>query len=252
MAGSDKRSVASETLAEHRRWTRSALVLAVISAALAIGFFSLSRAVVRGSTGDLDERILLAMRVPGDVADPVGPRWVEEVGRDMTALGGVAVLSLITATVVSFFWLASMRRAAVYVAVASVGAILLATALKQSFDRPRPDLVPHGAMVYTSSFPSGHSTMAAAVYLTLGMVASRFVPRRRLKVLLIGVAMLVTAAVGASRVYLGVHWPSDVLGGWAVGASWALVCWCAAIWLQDHGVIEQDLEHPIEVKRASL
>ena len=252
MAGGDKQSVASETLAEHRRWTRSALVLAVISAALAIGFFSLSRAVVRGSTGDLDERILLAMRVPEDLANPVGPRWVEEVGRDMTALGGVAVLALITATVVSFFWLSSMKRAAVYVGIASVGAILLATALKQSFDRPRPDLVPHGSMVYTSSFPSGHSTMAAAVYLTLGMVASRFVPRRRLKVLLIGVAMLVTAAVGVSRVYLGVHWPSDVLGGWAVGASWALVCWCMAIWLQDHGVIEQDLAHPIEVKRATL
>jgi len=177
---------------------------------------------------------------------------VEEVGRDMTALGGVAVLALITATVVSFFWLSSMKRAAIYVGIASLGAILLATALKQAFDRPRPDLVPHGSVVYTSSFPSGHSTMAAAVYLTLGMVASRFVPRRRLKVLLIGVAMLVTAAVGVSRVYLGVHWPSDVLGGWAVGASWALVCWCAAIWLQDHGVIEQDLAHPIEVRRASL
>jgi undecaprenyl-diphosphatase len=252
MASSDQQSVASETLAEHRRWTRSALVLAVISAALAIGFFSLSRAVVRGSTGDFDERILLAMRVPGDLADPIGPRWVEEVGRDFTALGGVAVLGLITATVVSFFWLSSMRRAAIYVGVASVGGLLLATALKHSFDRPRPDLVPHGAMVYTSSFPSGHSTMAAAAYLTLGMVASRFVPRRRLKVLLIGVAMLVTAAVGVSRVYLGVHWPSDVLAGWAVGASWALVCWCATIWLQDHGVIEQDLAHPIEIKRASL
>ena len=252
MTSSDKQSVASETLAEHRRWTRSALVLAVISAALAIGFFSLSRAVVRGSTGDLDEQVLLAMRRPGDLTDPIGPRWVEEVGRDMTALGGVAVLGLITATVVSFFWLSSMHRAAIYVGVASVGGLLLATALKQSFDRPRPDLVPHGAMVYTSSFPSGHSTMAAAVYLTLGMVASRFVPRRRLKVLLIGVAMLVTAAVGASRVYLGVHWPSDVLAGWAVGASWALVCWCVTIWLQDHGVIEQDLAHPIEIKRASL
>ncbi|MBL9161131.1 MAG: phosphatase PAP2 family protein [Planctomycetaceae bacterium] len=252
MASSDKTSLASETLAEHRRWTRSALILAVVSALLAMGFFSLSRAVVRGSTGDLDERILLAMRMPDDLADPIGPRWVEEVGRDMTALGGVAVLSLITATVVSFFWLASMRRAAIYVAIAGAGAILLATALKQSFDRPRPDLVPHGSMVYTSSFPSGHSTMAAAVYLTLGMVASRFVPRRRLKILLIGVAMLVTGAVGVSRVYLGVHWPSDVLAGWAVGASWALVCWCVTIWLQDHGVIEQDLAHPIEVRRASL
>ena len=251
MAGSDKQSVASESLAAHRRWTWSALVLAAISAGLAVGFFSLSRAVVRGSTGDLDERILLAMRQPDNLADPIGPRWVEEVGRDFTALGGVAVLSLISATAVAFFWLASMRRAAVYVGIASVGAILLATALKQSFDRPRPDLVPHGSMVYTSSFPSGHSTMAAAVYLTLGMVASRFVPRRRVKVLLIGVAILVTGAVGVSRVYLGVHWPSDVLAGWAVGTSWALVCWCVTIWLQDHGVIEQDLGHPVEVNRVA-
>ena len=246
----DHASVANETLTEHRWWARSALIAAAVSAALAIGFFSLSRAVVRGSTGDLDERLLLAMRQTDDLADPIGPHWVEEVGRDFTALGGVAVLSLITMTVTAFFWLSSMRRAAVYVAVASVGAILLSTALKQGFDRPRPDLVPHGAMVYTSSFPSGHSTMAAAVYLTLGLVASRFVPRRRLKVLLIGVAMLVTAAVGVSRVYLGVHWPSDVLGGWAVGTSWAVVCWVAPIWLQDHGVIEQDLEHPVEVKRT--
>ena len=120
MAGSDKTSVASETLAEHRRWTRSALVLAVISAALALGFFSLSRTVSRGATGDLDERILLAMRVPENLADPVGPRWVEEVGRDFTALGGVAVLGLITATLVSFFWLSSMRRAAIYVGIASL------------------------------------------------------------------------------------------------------------------------------------
>lgn len=247
----DKQSVASESLAAHRRWTWSALVLAAISAALAVGFFSLSRAVVRGSTGDLDERILLAMRHADNLADPIGPRWVEEVGRDFTALGGVAVLSLISATAVTFFWLASMRRAAIYVGIASVGAILLATALKQSFDRPRPDLVPHGSMVYTSSFPSGHSTMAAAVYLTLGMVASRFVPRRRVKVLLIGVAILVTGAVGVSRVYLGVHWPSDVLAGWAVGTSWALVCWCVTIWLQDHGVIEQDLMHPVEVNRVA-
>ncbi|BBO35498.1 phosphatase PAP2 family protein [Lacipirellula parvula] len=251
MASDDKQSVASESLAAHRRWAWSALVLAAISAGLAVGFFSLSRAVVRGSTGDLDERILLAMRQPDNLADPIGPRWVEEVGRDFTALGGVAVLSLISATAVAFFWLASMRRAAVYVGIASVGAILLATVLKQSFDRPRPDLVPHGAVVYTSSFPSGHSTMAAAVYLTLGMVASRFVPHWRLKVLLIGVAILVTGAVGVSRVYLGVHWPSDVLAGWAVGTSWALVCWCVTIWLQDHGVIEQDLGHPVEVNRVA-
>ena len=226
----------------HRRLTRSALVLAAVSAILAIAFYSLSRAVAGGRTEAVDRQILLAMRTPGDLADPVGPRWMEEVGRDVTALGGMTVLTGVTLLATAFFWLASIRHAAIYVCLACFGAMLLSSMLKQIYDRPRPDLVPYGAMVYTSSFPSGHSTMAATVYLTLGMVASRFVPRRRLKALFIGVAILVTAAVGVSRVYLGVHWPTDVLAGWAIGASWALVCWCVAVWLQDEGVIEQEDE----------
>ena len=235
-------TVSPATLARHRRLTRSAIALAVLSAVLAAGFYSLSRAVVRGATGDLDRRAVLAMRVVGDLSDPIGPRWIEEVGRDFTALGGVAVIALLTCSVVAFFWLSSMQRAAVYVAIASLGSLVISSGLKQVFGRPRPNLVPHGAHVYSSSFPSGHSTMAAAAYLTLGLVASQFVPRRRLKVLFIGVAMFVTAAVGVSRVYLGVHWPSDVLAGWAIGLSWALICWVVAVWLQDHGVIEPEQE----------
>ncbi len=194
------------------------LVLAgVISAVLAIGFFSLSRAVVRGSTGDLDERILLAMRVPGVGRSCGAAARAEEVGRDMTAAG---------------------RRRRVVADHGDGGVVLLARVdatgggLRGHCQRGR-DSAGDGSSSNRSTgrgltwcrvgrwstrraFPSGHSTMAAAVYLTLGMVASRFVPRRRLKVLLIGVAMAVTAAMGVSRVYLGVHWPSDVLGGWAV------------------------------------
>jgi undecaprenyl-diphosphatase len=235
--------VAVPTSAE-RRLRRSALVLAAISAILAIGFFALSRAVIRGRTANIDRRILLGMREPGDLSDPIGPRWFEEACRDMTALGGGTVLVLLCALVTAFFWLAGMRRAAVYVAIAVCGAALLSSGLKLAFERQRPDLVPHGQHVYTSSFPSGHSMLAAAVYLTLGLVASRFVPRRRLKALFLVAAVLVTGAVGFSRVYLGVHWPSDVLAGWAVGAAWALVCWCIAAWLQDYGVLEQDIYHP--------
>jgi undecaprenyl-diphosphatase len=200
---------------------------------------------------NVDREILLAMREPNDASDPVGPRWFEEACRDVTALGGATVLALLTATVAAFFWLAQMHRAAIYIAVAVIGAGLLSSTLKAAFERPRPDLVPHGMSVYTSSFPSGHSMLSAAVYLTLGMVASRFVPRRQQKVFFIAVAIAITAAVGASRVYLGVHWPTDVLAGWAVGAAWALVCWCIAAWLQDRGVIEQDIYHPGDVKRVA-
>jgi undecaprenyl-diphosphatase len=235
--------VAVPTPAE-RRLRRSALILAALSAAFALGFLVLSRAVVGGRTENVDRQVLLAMREADDPTDPIGPRWFEEACRDMTALGGGTALAILCVLVVAFFWLAGMRHAAVYVAIAVIGAGLLSAGLKQAFDRPRPDLVPHGQHVYTSSFPSGHSILSAAVYLTLGLVASRFVPRRRLKALLLTAAALVTAAVGASRVYLGVHWPSDVLAGWAVGAAWALLCWCAAAWLQDYGVLEQDIYHP--------
>lgn len=228
--------------AAHRRVTGYALGAAALAAMLAAGFVGLSRAVVGGRTEGLDARVLLALREPTDLADPLGPRWAEELGRDLTALGGVAVLSLIVTVVTLFFWMSALRHAAVYVAVACVTAMLLSSSLKRAFDRPRPDLVPHGAFVYTSSFPSGHSTMSASVYLTLGLVASRFVRRRRLKALLLTVAVLLTAAVGASRVYLGVHWPTDVLAGWCVGAAWSLVCWCAALWLQDRGMLEQEVD----------
>jgi undecaprenyl-diphosphatase len=234
-----------------RRLRRSAIVFSLISATLAGGFFALSRAVVAGRTANIDRETVLAMREPDNLDDPIGPRWFEESCRDMTALGGATVIPLIATTAILFFWLAGMRRAAIYVTVAVIGAALLSTGLKRAFERPRPDLVPHRSSVYTSSFPSGHSMLAASVYLTLGLLASRFVPRRRLKALFLTVAVLVTGAVGASRVYLGVHWPTDVLAGWAVGASWALLCWCVAAWLQDRGAIEQDIYHPEGDNRAA-
>jgi undecaprenyl-diphosphatase len=119
--------------------------------------------------------------------------------------------------------IARMPRAALFVAAATGGGIILSTLLKLGFDRPRPDLVPHGSHVYTASFPSGHSTMAAIVYLTLGAMLSRILPTTRLRSYVMAVCILVTLAVGVSRVYLGVHWPTDVLAGWLVGAAWALL-----------------------------
>ncbi|MBR9904520.1 MAG: phosphatase PAP2 family protein, partial [Gammaproteobacteria bacterium] len=114
------------------------------------------------------------------------------------------------------------------------------TVMKLGFDRPRPDLVPHEAMVYTASFPSGHSMMSAVTYLTLAALLIRVQPALRLKAYLLILAILLTLLVGISRVYLGVHWPTDVLAGWTAGASWAALCWIVMRWMQRHGQLEPE------------
>lgn len=202
------------------------------------GFVTLAGEVMEGETHAFDEKILLAMRNPANHADPLGPPWVEELGRDLTALGGSAVLLLLIVSVVGYLLLARKYNLAWLVLIAIGGGILLNWLLKQGFDRPRPDLVPHGSYVYDSSFPSGHSMDSAVTYLTLGALLARIQPRRRLKAYILAWAMVLTFLVGLSRVYLGVHWPTDVLAGWTAGAVWALVCWLVARWLQRRGQIE--------------
>src|SRR5690606_22420443 len=111
---------------------------------------------------------------------------------------------------------------------------------KGAFGRPRPDLVPHGSLVYTASFPSGHSLMSTATYLTLGALLARVLDGRSLKIYVFALALGLAVIVGVSRVYLGVHWPSDVLAGWSAGAAWALSCWFVARRLQRSGRLDSD------------
>jgi undecaprenyl-diphosphatase len=216
------------------------LVVLLVLVALGWAFFGLADEVMEGDTHALDRSILLAMRAAGDLSDPLGPPWVEEMGRDVTALGGIAVLSLVTVAVAGLLWLQGAARSAVLVVGAVVGGTLLSSFVKEVFDRPRPDLVPHEAAVYTASFPSGHSMMAAVTYLTLAALFARVQPKRRLKFYVLTVATIVTVAVGVSRVYLGVHWPTDVLAGWTAGAAWALACLTFARWLGSRGDVEAE------------
>jgi undecaprenyl-diphosphatase len=164
--------------------------------------------------------------------------WLELAMRDITALGGTSVLTLLTLGVVGFLHLSGKRGAALFVAAAIMGAVALSFTIKAGIERPRPDLVPHGTAVFTASFPSGHATGSAATYLTLGALLARFQPRRRVKLFLIGSGVFLTVLIGLSRIYLGVHWPSDVLAGWTLGASWALLCWLVARQLQKRGAVE--------------
>ena len=226
-----------------RRLSRDEPVMLIIVIIIAGGIWSfaeLAEEMVEGDTNAFDRKLIVAMRNPQDVSDPLGPNWVEEMGRDFTALGGVGILTLLTLASAGFLVLDGKRRSAAFLLVAVAGGLLLSVALKSGFERPRPDLVPHGSNVYTTSFPSGHAMMSTVTFLTLGAVLAQSHRRRRIKAYLIVLALLIALAVGISRVYLGVHWPTDVLAGWTVGASWALLCWLAAKWLQKKGAVEKE------------
>lgn len=204
-------------------------------------FIELADEVSEGATAAIDQRLLLALRNPTDPADPLGPLWVEEAMRDLTALGGATILFLLTSSVVGYLIIQRRYRAAVLVTVAVVGGALLSQLLKDLVGRPRPTLVPHGMYVYSTSFPSGHSMLSAATYLTLAALMARLQPRRRLQIYMMTLGLLITSLVGVSRVYLGVHWPTDVLAGWTAGAVWAVLCGLVMSWLQHRGKIEQHI-----------
>jgi undecaprenyl-diphosphatase len=148
--------------------------------------------------------------------------------RDVTALGSAPVLIIAVLAVVGFLALAESYRLALFSLAASLGGLVLSSVLKYLIDRPRPELAPPDVFTFTSSFPSGHSMMSAVIYLTLAALVARLMERRRLKLYALGIAICLTLLIGASRIYLGAHWPSDVLAGWSAGAAWALLCWLIA------------------------
>jgi len=228
----------SKALSEATRLERGVLVVLALAATGLLGFVHLAGEVMEGSTQGFDSRLLLMFRNPQDLSDPIGPRWFEEVMRDFTALGGTAVLSLLTLFVTVFLVLSGQRRPALLVAASIVLGMIVSMLLKLVFDRPRPDLVPHGMDVYTLSFPSSHAMMSALVYLTLGALLARTQADLRARLYLIGCAIVLTCLIGVSRVYLGVHWPTDVLAGWAVGSCWALASWGLARHVQSVGPVE--------------
>lgn len=226
-------------------WVRSNVEIGtlVVLAVAVSGFWifaELADEVIEGSTHDLDRDLLLLLREPGNLHEPIGPAWLEEVVRDLTALGGTAVLTLTTLAVAGFFLL-QRKLASMFYLLASVGGgVLISSVAKAFFDRARPDLVPYGSFVYSASFPSGHSMMAAVTYLALGVLVARTLPQRRLKIYVLSLAVFAVILVGISRVYLGVHWPTDVLAGWLAGAAWAAVCVLGARYLARRGEVERE------------
>jgi len=215
-------------------------LLSIIIIAGGVLLFSELVEMIQGEPQAFDRWVLLALRNPGDPADPIGPAWLEIVYRDITSLGGAAVLTLMTAIVVGFLIVDKKRSAALFVLASVAGGTVLSTILKLAFARPRPDVVPHLVAVSSASFPSGHAMLSDVVYLTLGALLSRVEGPLRLKVYILSVAIVLTLLIGISRIYLGVHWPTDVLAGWCAGAAWATLCWRIALTLQRRGEVEGD------------
>ena len=210
-----------------RFWERmefSVLLAGIIVAGGQWGFVELTEVARDTATHAFDTEILLFFREAGRPNDPIGPLWMEEAVRDVTALGSMIVLVMVTAVTIFYLLLVRRWRSALLVLVTVGGGQILSSVLKLGIDRPRPDLVSHLAQVQTLSFPSGHAMMAAVTYLTLGTMLAGIVPGRATKIYVLGVAVLVTLMVGVSRLYLGVHWPSDVLAGWCAGFAWAMRC----------------------------
>lgn len=218
-------------------------VVAVGVMALGILLFSaIADEALEGDTHAFDQSVLLALREPGDTGNPVGPAWLEAAMADVTALGGYAVLTLLVAGVAIYLLSIGKRATALLVVGAVVSGTVASALLKLGFDRPRPDLVAHLAHAQSSSFPSGHAMLSAVTYLTLGVLLARVHKTRRTKIIVMTYAITLTLLIGASRVYLGVHWPTDVLAGWALGAAWAALWWLLAWWLQRRGGIETPQE----------
>jgi undecaprenyl-diphosphatase len=196
---------------------------------------------------DLETKIMRSFRNPDDISRGFGPPEVTLAMRDITALGSVTVLTIMVLLVLGFLLLKRRYRAAALIFAATIGGTIFGTLAKTVIARDRPQIVPHLTEVSSKSFPSGHSMMSSVVYLTLGALLAQTAVRRREKVYVITAAALLTVMIGVTRVYLGVHYPTDVVAGWSAGVAWALLCWAIAWWLQRRGQL-RDPESSSEKK----
>lgn len=212
------------------------LMTLLAMAGLVVVFGSLTVAVLGGGTDSFDRAVMLALRVEGHPADPIGPVWLVEAARDVTALGSYTFIAIVLFAVTVYLVLLRNRPAALLIAAAVLGGMALSTLIKLAVDRPRPE-IPHIVRVVTASFPSGHALLSAIVFLTLGALLTRLHEGRRIKIYFMSLAIVLTTMVGLSRIFLGVHHPTDVFAGWAIGAAWAILCWTITLRLQQTGEV---------------
>ncbi|HEY8577969.1 MAG TPA: phosphatase PAP2 family protein [Devosia sp.] len=223
--------------------TGEAPLLAAIAliSGLILAFLQIADEALEGEMEAFDNAILMLFRDPSNIDQVIGPVWLHEMVRDITALGSFALLGLIVLGVCVYLLMAKMRASTLLVVISVLGGTLLSTVLKMGYNRPRPDLTSMSHQ-FTASFPSGHAMLSAVTFMTLGAVLAQLAPTRALRIFTIAAAIFLTAIVGSSRIFMGVHYPSDVLAGWCLGAAWALLCSTIAVVLQRRGKVETPAE----------
>lgn len=214
-----------------KRETRLIIAFIIVAVALLV-VIRLGSEIREDGTSDFDRWVLLSLRQSDNTGLPIGPAWLRPVFVDITALGGVTALTLLTISVVGHLLVAKKWITAGLIVAATSSGSLIGHILKIGFSRARPTIVPHFVEIHTLSYPSGHATNSAVVFLTLGALLARAQTTRPTRAYVVAVALLFTVLIGCSRVYNGVHWPTDVIAGWAIGGSWALLWWAIALRVQ--------------------
>jgi undecaprenyl-diphosphatase len=223
---------------DERGWDRFVHVMAAVSFLVAVGIFlELASDAPEGEYLPIEDKLMLALRHEGK---PIGPEGTAAVVRDVTALGSAVVIVVMTLLILGFLIISERKRVAALIAVATAGGQVLNLLLKYAFERERPDAALHLVEVSSTSFPSGHSMASSIFYLTMGALLARTSKRRREKSYFVASALLITFMIGFSRVYLGVHYPTDVIAGWSAGTAWAMICWFVADWLGRRGTLRAE------------
>jgi undecaprenyl-diphosphatase len=214
-----------------RLWSLARSEFAALGALLVLtlgimSFFEIADDATEADGRLVDQTILTLLRPFADDPDrPWGPWWLKEAASDITSLGGISVLALFGLFVVTFLIIQRKWLSSLLLVIGLAGGVLLSEGLKAVFERERPPAAVQAVETLNASFPSGHALLATLFYLSLAIMLTRAFPKRRLKVFVLCVGIALAVLVGLTRVYLGAHWASDVLAGWAVGAAWAMALW---------------------------
>ena len=223
------------------REIRILLNLFILVTALLV-FTYVAKEVVSGESKGFDEMTLNYLRHDGKIMEDE-QTWLTGMMIDITALGGTTIIFMITAAVVFYLLIQKQYEFMWLILIATIGGAILSFGLKELFARERPPLIYHLLTVKSLSFPSGHAMMSSVVYLTQGALLAKVQSNKNLRVYILLVAIILVFLIGISRIYFGVHYPTDVLAGWSVGLAWASLCWLAVKYLQKRKVQKSKIEH---------